>query len=839
LHALLGRLANLAAHRPRRVLAALAVVTVVLGIFSGQQSTDTELTSFAPSSEVAAAYERVQASFGGGGETLQVLVDAGPDGDVLSPAGLDATRQIREAVETSGIDLGDTSQAIASFDQAVVTVLERQGTSPDSATSEQISEALATAAAAPGGDRVGALLATDADLEAGTAAAGLVVVHFPPTMPYQDVVDGSLALAERIDAQVDAPGVEVSAYNDIVLNDALEAQSMAEMPRLLGLSFLLILGILLFQFRAVSDVLLGLTGLVITITWTFGFGVLLGPDYLGVVGPFSQIAMIVPVLLVGLGIDYAIHLTSRYREEQGAGETPPRAAAMAVRTVGGALVLATLTSVAGFLTNLSSPLPPIADFGIFVAVGVVSAFVVMAALVPASRNLLDARRARRSTDTGRKPRGGGAGGNALGRLSGRAAVVAERAPRAALGVALAVSLLATAAATQVETTFSQDDFIPAESDIGRLIDTIADRFGGELTETTYVVVDGPVATPSAANAMNQVASELGGVDLVRTTGDAARVTSPATVLYQLATDPARAAALAELGFTTDAGFADDADVAGLFALARAEAPGEMGQVLSADDATAVLSIATVAGQDRATELAADLDAVVEPLRAAGLTAVVTSEPLVFDESLDALTASQTRGIVITLAAALAILALYYGTKERKPLLGLITMVPSLAVVSWVLGTMWLLDISFNVLTAMVASIGIGIGVPFGIHVTHRFLEDRRRYDDIDHAIRMTATHTGGAMAGSAFTTAAGFGVLVFASLVPMQQFGTIVAITILYSFVAAILIQPACLKLWAEHRARHGDQGQLEAHERREGAGVADGADDAAPDPDPVLSGPR
>jgi predicted RND superfamily exporter protein len=167
------------------------------------------------------------------------------------------------------------------------------------------------------------------------------------------------------------------------------------------------------------------------------------------------------------------------------------------------------------------------------------------------------------------------------------------------------------------------------------------------------------------------------------------------------------------------------------------------------------------------------------------------------------------------------------------------MVPSLAVVSWVLGTMWLLDISFNVLTAMVASIGIGIGVPFGIHVTHRFLEDRRRYDDIDHAIRMTATHTGGAMAGSAFTTAAGFGVLVFASLVPMQQFGTIVAITILYSFVAAILIQPACLKLWAEHRARHGDRGQLEAHERREGAGHADGADDAAPDPDPVLSGPR
>jgi uncharacterized protein len=150
------------------------------------------------------------------------------------------------------------------------------------------------------------------------------------------------------------------------------------------------------------------------------------------------------------------------------------------------------------------------------------------------------------------------------------------------------------------------------------------------------------------------------------------------------------------------------------------------------------------------------------------------------------------------------------------------MIPSVAVVSWVLGTMWLLGISFNVLTAMVASIAIGIGVPFGIHVTHRFLEDRRRYDSVDEAIRMTVTHTGGAMAGSALTTAAGFGVLMFGSLVPMQQFGLIVAITILYSFIAAILIQPACLKLWADWRASQGDVARLADHERRSEASVAE-----------------
>ena len=164
---------------------------------------------------------------------------------------------------------------------------------------------------------------------------------------------------------------------------------------------------------------------------------------------------------------------------------------------------------------------------------------------------------------------------------------------------------------------------------------------------------------------------------------------------------------------------------------------------------------------------------------------MVSEPLVLEETLDALTESQTQGIVITLLGAFVLLVGYFGLVDRKPVLGAITMVPSIAVVGWVLGTMVLLDISFNVLTAMVASLAIGIGVPFGIHVTHRFMEDRRCYDSIDEAIRQTVTHTGGAMAGSAATTAAGFGVLAFASLVPMQQFGIIVAVTIVCSLLAA------------------------------------------------------
>jgi predicted RND superfamily exporter protein len=226
-------------------------------------------------------------------------------------------------------------------------------------------------------------------------------------------------------------------------------------------------------------------------------------------------------------------------------------------------------------------------------------------------------------------------------------------------------------------------------------------------------------------------------------------------------------------------------------------------VLSPEDTAGVIVIATKAGEDRVTELELALEDRMATLQVAGVETTVTSQGIVIEEVLDRLTASQTRSIVFTLAAALVLLVGYYWFTERRPMLGLVTMLPSLVVVAWTLGTMRLMGLSFNVLTATVASLAIGIGVPYGIHVTHRFLEDRERADQIDEAVRLTVAHTGSALTGAALTTAAGFGVLVFASLLPIRQFGTVIAITIVYSLAAAVLVQPSGLVLWDRwHRRR-------------------------------------
>jgi len=182
-------------------------------------------------------------------------------------------------------------------------------------------------------------------------------------------------MAEAIDAATE--GMEVTAEPfSFALLFADQDEFASEVGRLFGTAFVIILLILGFVFwihpkgrlsrlgavrRASADVGLALTVIIMSIFWMNGIGVLLGPGYLGLIGPFNELLQILPILLIGLGVDYAIHLTARYREEVGAGRDVIGGALRSSRTVGVALILATVTTAVGLLTNIWSPVTAIAE----------------------------------------------------------------------------------------------------------------------------------------------------------------------------------------------------------------------------------------------------------------------------------------------------------------------------------------------------------------------------------------------------------------------------------------------------------------------------------------------
>jgi uncharacterized protein len=111
--------------------------------------------------------------------------------------------------------------------------------------------------------------------------------------------------------------------------------------------------------------------------------------------------------------------------------------------------------------------------------------------------------------------------------------------------------------------------------------------------------------------------------------------------------------------------------------------------------------------------------------------------------------------------------------------------------------MGLLGISFDAMTATLTAIAVGVGVPYGVHVTNRFEEDLARCDDADEACRTTLRTTGGALVGSALTTFAAFAVLSFSGLALIGRMGLLGAAGITFALLAAVALQPAALLLWA------------------------------------------
>ncbi len=216
---------------------------------------------------------------------------------------------------------------------------------------------------------------------------------------------------------------------------------------------------------------------------------------------------------------------------------------------------------------------------------------------------------------------------------------------------------------------------------------------------------------------------------------------------------------------------------------------------------ALITAPTLVGQDGAEQFADDVAAAAAPLEAMGLEARAVSDDLLLVETNRLLARSGRRGILLALAASTVFVTAYFGLVDRRPWLGLLSMAVTTMVVAWTVGSMWLFGIDFNILTVTLASVAVGLSVDYGIHMTHRFIEEINNPElSIHDALEEALLHTGAALTGSAATTVAGFGVLMFSGLVPIRQFGTLMSMSIVMALIGSVLVQPAVLLLWGRRR---------------------------------------
>ncbi|KYK23250.1 hypothetical protein AYK25_10225 [Thermoplasmatales archaeon SM1-50] len=355
-----------------------------------------------------------------------------------------------------------------------------------------------------------------------------------------------------------------------------------------------------------------------------------------------------------------------------------------------------------------------------------------------------------------------------------------------------------------------EDFLPEENPSVTTMNRVMDRFPFSSQEQEYILIEGDVATVAVLEGIAETIEELDDDGFVlKSRDDTPMHRSILSVIQEaIATN----ISLVDRFDLSVEGIPNTDDSVELLYdyLYDSEAYGfETQQLLHREGDTYDASLIGVyikldvdGTDDDVSSVMSDLyDGLNQDIKAGfgDADAIVTGENSMMHVIMNSMTESQilSTGFCLVLAALVLIVA------YRKPVLGLIAMIPVSVSMVWIIGTMHFIGYSLNVMTIMITSLTIGLGITYAIHAVERFRLVSEHTGNVVEAISETIGHTGGALLISAMTTIFGFGLLVVTPMPVEQQFGMITALTILFAFATSIFILPPVLLFWGRWRKKH------------------------------------
>ena len=821
---LIDRVDNQIVNRPGKIILLFLLATVVFGAGLGSIETEAGQQQFIEDLPSFQALEDVQADFGtsfSGTSTSTTLVQDSQNA-LSKPGLLRMLRTQERIVDSDPLRVTATTspaRTVATTIDPDATTLEAQIAAVEGATPGEIDRAIRRAA-----ERNPAFLTrVSDDFNANTASASATeatVTHragpgvgggggpggaadFPPDRE------------ERIRTIASTTAPDIGVLGDPP--DTITATLVLVLPAaLLFIAFFLVVA-----YRDLVDLLLGFVAIVMTIVWTFGF--------LGLTGiPFAVLLVAVPPLLLAIGIDFGIHAVNRYREERVEGKSITESMLLTTDQVSVAFFIVMGTSAIGFLSNVVSAFPPTRDFGITAAAGVLFTFLIFGVFLPATKVYVDRLRERYPIPTfAQTPLGSES--SPLGRVLDSGVVVAERIPVLFVGIVLLATVGGGVYASGVDTGFSPDDFLPAEEtpeylqvlpepfrppaefEYVKLDDFRDENF--EQEGQVLMLVTGPMDRDTALERLHRAGRDP--PPTFRRDGRQAEAESILTVIEARAERDPAFRRLVERNDANDNGIPDDNLPQIYDALRESPASARVDGFLSEDRRSALI-VYTVDGDEPNDVITADARHVATGFRA---TARPTGNAVIFDEALGLVFETVLQSMVLTVVGAAAFLVFAYWIIEGAPSLGIANMVPIAITIVALVASMRALDIKFNAINGTILAIAIGLGIDYSVHIVHRFVDEfgeRALYP----ALHRTVVGTGGALTGSMLTTVSGVGVLALALNPAVGVFGLLIALSVLYAYLASMFVLPSILVLWARFTG-HGSE-RAEESTRSESVRIPD-----------------
>ena len=528
-----------------------------------------------------------------------------------------------------------------------------------------------------------------------------------------------------------------------------------DLTRLLPIAFLLIAIILFFSFRSISGVLLPLITAIIAIVWTLGTMSLTGYS-------MSMISNNIPIILLAIGSAYTIHVINRILVLESSDEAS--VVSRALNYVMVPVTLAALTTAIGFISFVfGAYLEMIVEFGIFTALGTFTACLLSVFFVPAVMEILPRRHKGKSEEKSKST-------FLMRRVLLPLKNILFHHAKLTLGIWILLIALSIAGLFFIERSVDIQEYFKKGNPTREAEKIMIEKFGG--TKPVFVLFEGNMQDPEVLQTMMAASAYMEKSPDIYTSMSVAKLISEINLaITGIREVPEDQEMIEQLWFLLEG--------------------NEVMQRLVSEDLSQGIIISKFKSPDNQSKkvFAAYMNEFIQNNSSESCNIQITGMPFV-DITMDrSLINSQLGSITIAIIFVIIVVGLMLKSVRN----GFYASLPIIAAIMILFGVMGLTGISLNIATVLVASVALGIGIDYSIHIISHFNATYQKCGNTEKAIEDAILISGKAIIINVISVSAGFLVLVFSEMVPLQYFGILIALSMVSSSLGAMTLLPAIL----------------------------------------------
>ena len=598
-------------------------------------------------------------------------------------------------------------------------------------------------------------------------------------IPIEPTANGK-EIADRIRKllPVRSNGDQFYLAGDPVARDTFGAEMFRQMGLFSPIAGMVMAIALWFMFRSVLLIAANMAAAMISIIWSMGLLIWLGY-------PVHIMSSMSPVFLMAIATD-TVHIFNefffRYREVG----KKKQAVTDAMAAVGTPVLYSDLTTAVGFASLAITSIIPVRIFGLAVAFGTLVILLMSFTLVPAILTLLSEEKLDKAIGVaGKKAIGAGAPIAAKTSFLARLGEGCVRRGKiiAALGCVLLV--ISAAGIYQIRINNNMVHWFKSNSAVRSADQAMNQRLGG--TSTAYLVVQSPNENAMKDPVMlREIEGLQGALEKAPLVGKTFSVVDYVKRINQVL-------------HNDDPSFyriPDSVEIVGqyLFLFGMSAKPSDLNNVVDYpfQKANIILQLKSWdAGvmNDVLAKTATYIAAHPLPAGATIKPAGIAYFNLVWNQEV-------LWGMLSSFFAGVALVLILLFAQTRSLLWGVLSFLPLLFTIAIIYGVVGLTGKDFDMPVAVLSTLSLGMAIDFAIHFVARF---RKRYGesaDLQDALIWTVARPGKGIFLNAVLFALGFSVMVFADLTPYITVGVFMASIMLLSSVTSVIYLPGLIQLF-------------------------------------------